>query len=266
MKRLTLIGAVLVAASALGVVSVAQAETAPSFTIGGTRLAAGRTHNFDARVFNGKSFTFTNATRSTEVTCKELGTENAVLLGSTAGNPGKDNEIGVVSQCKLELGNGAPECELATPGGVATEVITTEPTKSEQVENVEGGHVGKKLYEEFFPASKATGFVTLHFRGAKCTVTEDKVSGQLAAELVLDNTSEGNVELGQTPQERTSWLLRFPSTPITEVWLISGGIGKPQEVELVSMGEKAVILGTELVLLAGTKFQPEPTALWSPLP
>jgi hypothetical protein len=166
----------------------------------------------------------------------------------------------------MSAGNGFPECELANKAGEATTVITTNPTKSVQVENVEAGHVGKKLLEEFFPATKATGFVTLFFRGTKCTVKETIVSGAVVAEVVLDNASEHNVELGQTPQQRTSWLLRFPATPIKEVWLFSAGVGKVRETEETAFGEQAIQTGTALVLLAGTKFQPEPTALWSPLP
>jgi hypothetical protein len=268
MKRFRLIGVALLAVFALSVVAVsaAQAETAPSFSIGGARLAAGKTHNIDSRVYNGNSFTLTNATSSVVITCKALGTEGAVLLGSEPGNPGKDNEITAFSQCSLVSGNGAPNCELANAAGAATTTITTEPTKSEQVENVEAGHGGKKLYEEFFPASKAKGFVTLHFRGTGCTVTETIVSGQTVAEVRLDNAGEGNVELGQTPKEATSTLLRFPNPPIAEVWLISGGVGKIQETVQTSFGSNSVQTGTALVLLANTKFTPEPNSLWSALP
>jgi hypothetical protein len=253
---------------ALGAVvaSGAQAETAPSFTIGGARLEVGKTHNIDAKAF--KPFVLIGGPAgSIRIECKALGTENAVLLGSSAGNPGKDNETTVFSQCALTAGNGFPNCELSNEAGTAgSTVIKTEPTKSEQVENVEGGHGGKKLYEEFIPASKAKGFVTLFFRGTGCTFKETTMSGSVVAEDVTDNTSETSVELGQAPQERTSSVLQFPSLPIGEVWLISGGVGKIQETGETWFGEAVVQTGTELVLLANTKFVPEPNALWSPLP
>jgi hypothetical protein len=262
-----MIGVALLAVFALGAVvaSASQAaETAPYFTIGGTRLVAGKTHNLDARAV--EPFTLTNALGTTVITCKALGTEEGVLLGSNFGEPGKDNEITVFSQCKLEKGIGAPECELANEAGEPTTVIKTHPLKSDQVENVENSKVGKKLYEEFIPANPAEGFVTLHFIGKKCTVNETIVSGQVVGEARLDNLGEGNVELGQTPEQATSWLLRFPNPPITQVWLISNGVGKIQKTKQTSFGEESIQLGTSLTLLASTKFVPEPEAKWSPLP
>jgi len=263
MKRFRLIGVALLAVFALGVAgaSVAQAaETAPYFTVGGTRLVAGKTHNLDARVYRTNSFTLTNATQSVVITCKALGTEKAVLLGSNFGSPGKDNEITVFSQCELVSGNGAPECELEST------VIKTFATTSEQVENVVNSKGGKQLLEEFRPSNPAEGFVDLHFTGAKCTVTETVVSGSTVAEVKLDTASEGNVELGQTPVEATSTLLKFPSTQITQVWLIANGVGKLQKTGQISFGTQSVQTGTSLVLLAGTKFEPEPNAKWSALP
>jgi hypothetical protein len=263
MKRFRLIGVALLAVFALGVagVSVAQAaETAPYFTVGGTRLVAGKTHNLDARVYSGHSFTLTNSTNSVVITCEALGTENAVLLGSNFGNPGKDNEITVFSKCKLESGNGAPECKLEST------TIKTFATTSEQVENVVNSKGGKQLLEEFRPTNPGEGFVDLHFTGANCTVTETVVSGQTIAEVRLDNAGEGTVELGQTPIESTSTLLRFPSTSISSVWLISNGVGKIQKTKQISFGTESVQTGTSLVLLAGTKFEPEQSATWSALP
>lgn len=265
MKRFRLIGVSLLAMFALGIVasSAQAAETAPYFTVGGTRLVAGKTHNIDAKVFNGKSFTLTNSIESVTITCKALGTENATLLGSNFGEPGKDNEITVFSGCKLESGNGVTAgCKLES------EVIKTEPLKSEQVENVESGHGGKQLLEEFLPANPAAGFVTLHFAGGSppCIFNETIVSGQVVAEVLKDNASEEKIELGQAAAEGTSTLLKFPATSIKEVWLISNGVGKIQKTKQVSFGSESVQTGTALVLLASTKFVPEPAAKWSALP
>jgi len=190
-----------------------------------------------------------------------------VLLGSNAGSEGQDNEITVFSQCKLAKGNGAPECELAvTAGGAATTVLKTNPTISEQVENVVNSKGGKQLLEEFRPANPEIGFITLFFTGANCTVKEAIVSGSTVAEVRLDNTGEGTIELGQKPEEATSWLLRFPATAITQVWLVSNGTGKLVKTGQISFGSASTQTGTSLVLLANTKFEPEPNALWSPLP
>jgi hypothetical protein len=240
---------------------VAEASAAPYWTVGGTRLVAGKTHNFDAKA--KASFVLTSG--AGKVTCTGLGTVNGVLLGSNFGTNGTAGQVSVFSGCSL-TGNGSA-CHLAPTEGSAetTTVITTNPTRSEQVENVVGTKAGSKLLEEFYPASKAAGFVKLNF-GGECTLKSTIVSGSSVAEVVLDNASEGSIELGQTPQERTSWLLRFPATPITKVWLVSGGVGKDVETGVTAFGEEATQTGTALLLLASSKFTPEPSALWSPLP
>jgi len=265
MKRFRLIGVALLAVFALGAIASAsaQAEGAPSFTIGGTRLIAGRTHNFDSRAT--APFVLTSEL-GTVIECKSESTENGVLLGSNPGNPGKDNEIAAFAECKLKAGNGAPNCNLAAVSrGAVTETLTTNPLKSEQVENVEEGHVGKQLLEEFFPASGAI-FITLKFTGTGCTVFEGAVTGQVVGESLLDNLGRGRIELGQTSQERTSWIVKFPTAAIKEVWLISEGVGKIQKTKQAIFGEESTQSGEALVLLASTKYVPEPNALWSPLP
>jgi hypothetical protein len=266
MKRFRLIGVALLAVFALGAVvaSAAQAEIAPSFTIGGTRLVAGRTHNFDARAV--KTFILTNPLGTVKIECTSLGTEEGVLLGSNAENPGKDNEIVVFSGCVNPAGSNGEECHLSNKeeGAETVTTLKTEPLKSEQVENVVNGTKGNQLLEEVFPAKGAV-FITLFF-GGKCTVFASKVSGQVVGENLLDNAGLGTVELGQVPQERTSWLVRFPNPPITQVWLISNGVGKIVKTEQTGPGGQTIQEGTALTLLASTKFVPEPNALWSPLP
>jgi hypothetical protein len=241
----------------------AHAEEAPYFTIGGTRLIAGRTHNADAKLF--RNVILSDASGSSKITCTGLGSIGGVINGSNAGTGGSTHEITVFTGCKL-TGNGSA-CHLSkTEGGTTTtETITTEPIRSEQVENVEGGHVGKQLLTEFVPVSRAKGFLKLNF-GGQCTLKSTIVAGSTVAEATLDNASEGQIELGQTPQQRTSWLIRFPENPIKHVWLISGGIGKEVETGFEAFNEESIEHGTALSLLASTKFAPEPNALWSPLP
>jgi len=269
MKRFRLIGAVLVAVFALGAIiaSAAQAETAPSFTVGGTRLIAGKTHNIDIKAT--KPFVLSNPTLGLKIECKGVSTEKGVLLGSNPESPGRDDEILVFSGCTLVEGNGeAAGCHLsATAGGAVSTTITTEALKSEQVENVVSSKVGKQLLEEFVPGPGTNGFVTLFFGPAipPCELEEAIVSGSVAGEVLLDNASEGKIELGQTPQERTSWRVNFPATPIKEVWLISSGVGKIQKVGQTTLGIESIQTGQVLTLLANTKFEPE-VGLWSPLP
>jgi hypothetical protein len=265
MKRFRLIGVALLAVFAFSVVaaSAAQAEVAPSFTIGGTRLIAGRTHNIDAKAV--EPFVLTGE-GGVKIECEHFGTQEGVLLGSNPENPGKDNEVVIFSGCINPKGSNGANCHLSNEEGGAGEVttLTTNPLKSEQVENVVNGTKGNQLLEEFFPAS-GSRFITLLF-GGECTVFAAIVSGQVTGESLLDTPGRGTVELGQAPQERTSWLLNFPKVPITTVWLISNGVGKLVHTEQTTLGGKSIQTGLALVLLASTKFVPEPNALWSPLP
>jgi hypothetical protein len=260
MKRFRVIGVAFVAVLALGalVASSAQAiSPAPFFTVGGTRLVAGKTHNIAAHSI--ENFVLTTAEEGSKIECTGLTAEKGVLLGSNEGNPGRDNEITKFSGCVIAEGLGSPNCELSEGG-----TITTNPLISEQVENVSGTGGGKQLLEEFFPASGAN-FVTLHFKGSGCTVKETAVSGQVVAEVLLDNAGRGKIELGQTPEQATSWLLKFPTSAIKEVWLIANGEGKIVKTKQLAFSDNSVQTGIALVLLAGTNFAPE-YALWSPLP
>lgn len=259
MKPFRLIGVALLAVLALSAIAASSAQAvspAPFFTVNGARLAAGHTHNIAAKK---KSTTFVLSVPEfgVSVTCTKVTVEKGVLLGSNEGEPGKDNEITAFSGCEVS-GDGSP-CAVAEP-------ITTSPLISEQVENVVSGTGGKQLLEEFFPASGST-FVTLTFSGTGCTpvVGAQAVSGQVAAEVLLDNAAQGKIELGQTAEQAVSWVLKFPGAESTEVWLITNGVGKIAKVKLTTGGSLSTLTGETLQLLANTKGEPEYT-LWSPLP
>lgn len=258
MRQFRTIGLALVAGFALSavVVSAAQAVTAPYFTIGGTRLAAGKTHNFDAKVLAGEEFVLHAPELNTTITCFSLQVVNGVLLGSNAGQPGKDDEGDVFSKCTL-AGNGAPNCEVVEP-------ITTNPLTSELVEIDRSKQV---LGEEFKPTTGKT-FVTLKFEGAECQKKEAQVTGEVAGEARTDGNGFGNIELGQAQEEAASWLVHFPSTPITTVLLVNTK-GEKTSFTLAQLAFATVpaqLTGTALALLSNTKGEPERGALWSPLP
>jgi hypothetical protein len=264
MRRLRLIVAPLLASCAIGAVAVSatQAASVPYFSVGGARLLAGKTHNFDAKVYGEHSYTLTSNTGAAGITCSALGTEKAVLLGSGEGNPGKGSLVVVYSGCFVE-GNG-PRCELAqTERGPLTRILKTEPLTTEQVENVENSKGGKRLLEEFRPTTPSFGLMTLNFTG-ECTRYSTLVSGQVVGEVY--NTELTRIELGQTPKEEHTAVIVFEPGRPKQVWLISGGSGKIQQIEQRAFAEEAVQSGFVLVLLADSKFAPEPNALWSPLP
>jgi hypothetical protein len=262
MKRLKTIGLALLAVFALSAVaaSAAQAVTAPFFTIGGTRLVAGKTHNFDSRALpGGAGFTLSTPAAGLKITCTSLQVKEGVLLGSNAGQPGKDDEIAIFTSCK-QTGNGTePGCKVKEP-------IETKPLASELVEI---DATKQTLGEEFKPKT-GTEFVEVKFEGgAECSVgVAANVDGEVAAQVLTDNGKEEALELGQTATQATSWLVKFPSTPITEVLLVnSKGEKETRTLEALSvLNLPSSLSGTTLTLLASTKFVPEPTALWSPLP
>jgi hypothetical protein len=266
MKRFRMIGVAVLAVTALGaaVASGAQAESAPFFSIGGVRLAAGKTHNIAAHGI--KPFELVTPANGINITCSKLTVEKEVLLGSEPGTQGKNDQVSKFEDCALREGNGqASGCHLAeTEGGEATSTtITTNPLHGELVENVEASKAGKKLEELFTPAT-GTIFVKIFFGGTGCTFKAAQVTGSTAVEIVTD-PGEANIELpGPTP-ESTSFIARFPRTPITSVWLVSGGVGKVVKVGGELFTNPFELFGTALVLLANSKFEVENTK-WSPLP
>ena len=145
-------------------------------------------------------------------------------------------------------GNGAA-CTLPKP-------IVTEPLSSELVENVENARLGKRLLIEFFPSTGSL-LANLEF-GGTCTNAKTKVTGKVAAEVLVD-PGEEKIELGGTPKLAKSWLIEFPKASISEVWLIKAGVGKAVSVGLSAFAVPATEEGTVLALLANG-------AEWSPLP
>lgn len=233
-------------------------EEAPLWSIRGTRLVAGKTHNIAGHVYKSNSFSFTIPEQGAKITCTAMTLEKGVLLGSNEGAPGRDGEIMKFSGCSLVEGNGEPSCALESS------TLTTTALRSILVENVAGGVGGGQILEELFPETGST-LVTLKFSGSGCTITETVVTGKVASEFRADSADEEKIEPGQATSEATSWLNKFPEASIKEVWLITNAVGKVAKTQLLAFGDAATLAGTSLVLLANTKFEPEQTD-WIPLP
>jgi hypothetical protein len=255
MKRLTMIGVALVAVFAMGAIfsASAMATSAPYWSIGGTRLAAGKTHFIAAKPVSAK-FTLTTPALGTEISCTGFSLKEGSLLGSTELNPGTNDEVVVFTGCKLEKGNGFPECKLTS------ETLTTNSLKSELVEKAAAPKI---LLTEFFPVKQP--FITLHFEG-KCEDTEAPVEGSTAAEVTTDNTAEETVELGQAAKQATSWRLRFPNLTELKVILVKEGVASEVKTELTLASDPSVQTGTALVSLAKENGKTQEEVLWSPLP
>ncbi len=243
--------------------AAAQAEEAPFWSIGGTRLEEGKTHYVTAKVYNvtGQPAGFLlKATTGQTVLCPFIRLKEGVLLGSKAGNPGTKDEVieffgETGNPCTVE--NNGTGCKVKGP-------IVTNPVKSELVESEKSTTAA--LLVEFFTASGP--FVKLEFEGTGCTTKETTVSGKVAGEVREDpnnGTLGGVVKLPNAKIEAKSWLVNFPATAIKHIWLIKAGLGEETKLELVSFGEEATLSGTALILLANAKKESEET-LWSPLP
>jgi hypothetical protein len=254
MKRLRWLGVMLLAVFGLSVVmaSAAQAEEAPYWTVGGTRLVGGKTHNIQARNFNSGALQLVVPAEGLTLACKKLKLKEGVLLGSNAGEPGRNNEVIVFEECEVK-GDGE-KCTLLTP-------IVTNSLSSELVENVESGKVGKRLLILFQPIKQP--FVTMQFSGT-CKIKETEVEGSVLAEV--QSEAGVPVELPNTGTEATSWLLKTLTASPAEIWLIKAGVGsaiKPKE--LIFFGDAAKEEATALVLLANAAGVAE-EGKWSPLP
>ncbi len=257
--RLMLVALLGVFAFGAVVAAAAQAEEAPFWSREGVRLGAGETHYITGKLLKegeaGAVPSVLRAATGQTVTCTGGKLKEGVLLGSAAGNPGTNDEVVVFTGCTVE--NNGAACSVE--GGT----VTTKNVKSELVENVESSKVGKKLLVEFFP-NKGVQFATLKFTGT-CTVAETIVEGEVAAEVLTD-PGELPVELPNAKTEAHSWLLKFPTTPVKEVWLIKGGTGEAHKLAtLKSFTEPSTLTGTALVLLANKELKTEEVN-WSPLP
>ncbi len=240
--RFKIMGLCLVAVFVMSAVgaTAAQAEEAPFWSRGGsgTRLGEGETRDISAKIFSA-NFTL-KSSAGEEITCHGIRLKEGVLLGSKAGEPGTDDEV-------VEF---FKECVVTSDGSGCTieEPIVTENLKSELVyaENK------KQVLTEFKPASGAR-LATLNFIGANCSPAKGKVAveGSVAGEVL--NSKEEPVELGKEAKEEATGLVRFPTTAIKKVWLITKGEGKEAAVGLKVATQPATLTGTALILLANSK-------------
>jgi hypothetical protein len=256
MKRFRLIAVALLAVFAFGAVaaSAAQAEEAPFWTVGGTRLEKGQTRFITAKEVSP----FVLSGGGVSVTCDETSVlPHGVLLGSEAGEPGTNDEVVTFKTCKVEGNGTGSEC------GKVVEPINTTNLKSELVLD----KTKVKLLTLFEPASGSL-LATLEFPKG-CKVETSKVTGSVNAEVINQKT-EKPVETTSTKEQAESWWLKFPEAQPVHVWLIKGGKGEEIETKaLEAFGTSATLSGTALILLGELNAKNELVStkeLWSPLP
>jgi hypothetical protein len=236
MKRFRSMCAALLVVFALGVVvaSAAQAEEAPYWTVGGTRLAAGKTQFFTSK--EAKPLVMDGA--GLIITCTSASAlPGAVLLGSEPGESGTNNETVTYSSCKVEGNDKTAECEKVT------EPITTTDLKSELVLD----KTKSKLLLLIEPAS-GTLLATMTFPSS-CKVSSMKLTGSIIAESL--NEKEEPITTTSAREEYVSAFIKFPAAQPVDIWLIKGGVGKEVETKAFeSNGSLATLSGAGLLLLA----------------
>jgi hypothetical protein len=252
MKRFKLTGVVLLAVFAFSAIAAtaAQAEEAPYWSIEGTRLVAGKTAEITAKAVTNQTLTAGPVT----ITCTGLELQKgAVLLGSNAGEPGKNDETIQYTGC-TQTGGGTP-CKIILKAGGEEGKITTEPLTSElaYAENK------KSLVVVFAPASKKK-LAVIHFEGTGCTVTEAPVDGVAVAGVYTDATPPVLLELPNAVTQAKSWILKIINKATTNIWLIKGGTGAAVATEELTYNGTAgtTLAGEALIELTSGK-------LWSPL-
>jgi len=274
-SRVRLMLVALCSVLALGALTAAaaQAVEAPRWSIGGTDLAEGKTHFISVKNY-GKAFTLTAGL--VKVECEVVKLKEGSLLGSSAGNPGKNNEVIEFSKCKVSgkvEGKEITKCKVKEP-------IVTKPVVSElaETENAEPANKKGSLLTLFAPAS-GTEFAKLEFmkevETGICPPNTAVSGGEAIGEVYTDPNTPPTlgtlVSLESGATEAHSWLINFPSTPILKVTLFKEGVAtKVTDKGLEAFSEPATLTGTALVLLAKRnattgELESEETN-WSPLP
>jgi hypothetical protein len=225
----------------VGVVA-AQAEgteSAPYWSIEGTRLAAGKTFEV---VGKSTSAAQTLTAGTDIVSCTTVKQKpGSVLVGSNGNEPGRSTGALQFGGCTVS-GNGSG-CAVEN-GTLETEPLTGELAYAENK---------KSLVAESDPV-KGKILATLHFKAetdGTCTIASTKVTGLIVAKALTDEKTPVLLELPNHVTPAESGLLEAPSTPIRHIWLIIAGVGTAFETEeLNAFGATSVYTGTGLVQLA----------------
>ena len=208
--------------------------------------------------------------------CTVVKLKEGALLGSAAGNAGKDNEVIEFEKCTVSGtfgGKPIEKCTLLIP-------IVIRAIKSELVEAAGAKPEEKKgSLLTLFTTAEGSTFATLKFTaetGGFCP-PETTVTGGVLGQVLTDPNKPPElgtlVTLESGVTEAASGLINFPKTSITKYIRISGGkVGAEETVTAFkTLSEAATLEGAVLVSLAKKNtttglLESEPTATWSPLP
>ena len=271
-SRIRLMLVTLFGVMALGALTAAaaQAVEAPRWSIGGTDLAEGKTHFISATRYSAN---LKLRTANVTITCTTFKLKEGSLLGSSAGNAGKNDEVIIFEKCEVTGTTGGKKiekCKVKEP--IQTTALTSELVESEGAKPAEKKGSLLVLFTPFVGSS----FATLEFTteaGGTCPPTT-KVTGKVAAQVFTDPNTPPTlgtlVTLESGATEAHSWLLNFPATQPKHVVRIIGGEAKEEaNPGLTAFSEEAAEEGAALVSLAKRNSNGELEAeatTWSPLP
>ena len=224
----------LTCACAMGA-SAAQAykQTAgPFWTINGAKLGAGESHEVVSASSSGE-YSIKGEVLGGPVTiaCKKQTVESASIAG---GRPSTIKATFKLSECAL-TGNGS-KCKV-------TEPITTKPLTG-TLGYATKGREGKILAR--FQGSTGK-LMEVKFTGT-CYFKETEGTGSVIAEIASGGETE---EVGKETNAKVDQF-RFPTKPITAVWVenAAGGL-KEEKAKLSVFGEPAELFGTSELELSG---------------
>jgi hypothetical protein len=165
----------------------------------------------------------------------------SVLLGSNGSEPGKANVTIVYKDCDV-TGNGE-ECEIEN-GEFTTVPLSAEPAYSSN----------KKSVVLLLKPGTGKTLATIKFKGT-CTISPSTtVTGELVAGALTDAEPPVLLELGATPPQATSFLLKLTNKAKEKVFLVKGGTGTEVETEeIAAFGHSGSLGGISLISLASGK-------------
>ncbi len=226
------VAALAVLAFGLLSTTAAQAAEGPFYKIAKSRLLSGKSEQ--AGIITSGHITIVSPSTGIRYECGNVKTPSAKLLGSTGANSATNEEQFEWSSCVL-AGNGTP-CVGPFPE-------LSEPLRGKLVysDSERTGVIDMDL----LPAS-GLKFIVLKFSGSGCRLEGMTVRGSVAGELWSGGKA---VKVGEEPAETSKLEVRFPSSPIKNVWSEVSGALVEATPSLESIGEEAKLEGALIFTL-----------------
>ena len=243
----------MLAVLAVGAVSAtaAQAIEGPFYRIEGTGTNGARLRAFASKkIVNAKTNAagFTLTAGAITITCKKIGAEPGIIIGSNSTNGSGSKETTTFSECTVAGLTGCTTVE---------EPIKTVPLINRLGYAADPPVTGTNILTLFEPEEGKT-FATIKFIGT-CTPKEINVELATGATGVCGEAwSNGAVVAinGANETERKAGQTNFPATAVKKVWVEDSGVLTEKKCGLIITG------GTAATLTGFSEFELEGVAKW----